>query len=101
MINEAWRARHLHVPTGVLNNLLAPELAGQWTQSNPAHRWDIRYMTQAQGIPPTFVVFTAGTRPLHFSTARFLVNRLRERFGFYATPIRLRQRLKSPRLRTR
>jgi GTP-binding protein len=101
MINEAWRARRQRVPTGFLNNLLAPELVRQWTRGNPAHRWDIRYMTQAQCIPPTFVVFTTGTRPLHFSTERFLVNRLREKFGFYATPIRLHQRLKNPRRRTR
>jgi predicted GTPase len=29
---------------------------------------------------------------LHFSTERYLVNRLREQFGFFATPIRIQQR---------
>jgi GTP-binding protein len=45
--------------------------------------------------PPRFVVFTAGGRPgLHFSYERYLHNRLREEFGFFATPIRIIERHK-------
>jgi len=99
MIQEAWRARHLRVQASVLNNLFAPELARRWERGHPAERWNIRYITQARDVPPTFVVFTGGTRRLHFSTERFLINELREKFGFYATPIRLRQRFSSSRRR--
>ena len=42
------------------------------------------------------MVFVAGRERLHFSTERYLVNRLREQFGFFATPIRIQQRLKPP-----
>jgi GTP-binding protein len=45
------------------------------------------YMTQASVRPPTFIVFTDKANELHFSTERFLVNRLRERFGFQGTPV--------------
>jgi GTP-binding protein len=45
------------------------------------------YMTQASVRPPTFIVFTDKANDLHFSTERFLVNRLRERFGFQGTPV--------------
>ncbi len=45
------------------------------------------YMTQASVRPPTFIVFTDKADNLHFSTERFLINRLRERFGFDGTPI--------------
>jgi len=45
------------------------------------------YMTQASVRPPTFVVFTDKANDLHFSTERFLVNRLREKFGFEGTPV--------------
>jgi GTP-binding protein len=99
MIQEAWRARHLRVQASVLNNLFAPELARRWERGHAAERWNIRYITQARDVPPTFVVFTGGTRRLHFSTERFLINELREKFGFYATPIRLRQRFSSSRRR--
>ena len=45
------------------------------------------YMTQASMRPPTFIVFTDKAGHLHFSTERFLINRLRERFGFEGTPV--------------
>jgi len=50
---------------------------------------DIRiyYITQASIRPPTFVVFTDKADKMHFSLERFLINRLRERFGFEGTPI--------------
>ncbi len=47
----------------------------------------IYYMTQAAIRPPTFVVFTDKAHNIHFSEERFLINRLRERFGFDGTPI--------------
>lgn len=99
MIREAREARRLRIPTGTLNNLFVPELSQNLRLHNPASRFDIRYITQARTDPPLFVVFTAGRNPLHFSTERYLVNQLRERFGFYATPIRIQQRLKPPRKR--
>jgi GTP-binding protein len=50
---------------------------------------DIRvyYLTQASIRPPTFIVFTDKAGKMHFSLERFLVNRLRERFGFEGTPV--------------
>lgn len=47
----------------------------------------IYYMTQAGIRPPTFVVFTDQAKHLHFSSERFLINRLREQFGFEGTPV--------------
>ncbi|MBV9303216.1 MAG: ribosome biogenesis GTPase Der [Acidobacteriaceae bacterium] len=50
---------------------------------------DIRvyYITQASIRPPTFIVFTDKADKMHFSLERFLINRLREQFGFEGTPI--------------
>ncbi|HEY7338183.1 MAG TPA: ribosome biogenesis GTPase Der [Bryobacteraceae bacterium] len=54
-------------------------------------RWEydpkIRYLTQASVRPPTFVAFTDRAVKLHFSAERYLVNRLREKFGFEGTPV--------------
>jgi GTPase len=47
----------------------------------------IYYLTQASIRPPTFIVFTDKADKMHFSVERFLINRLRERFGFESTPI--------------
>jgi GTP-binding protein len=47
-------------------------------------------MTQVGLRPPTFVVFTSGGKGgLHFSYVRYLQNRLREEFDFFATPLRI------------
>lgn len=47
----------------------------------------VKFITQASLRPPTFVLFTDKKRDLHFSTERFLINRIREKFGFEGTPI--------------
>lgn len=47
----------------------------------------VKYITQASIRPPTFVMFADGRGTLHFSVERFLINRLREKFGFDGTPI--------------
>ena len=61
-------------------------------------RLHVQYVTQAGVRPPTFVVFTAGGKPgLHFSYERFLQNRLREEFDFFATPLRIVERHKKKR----
>src|SRR6185295_14000665 len=53
-------------------------------------RLHVQYMTQAAVRPPTFVVFTSGGKAgLHFSYLRYLQNRLREEFDFFATPLRI------------
>jgi GTP-binding protein len=96
VIRKAYEARHIHIPTGTLNNMFVPDLEKEMAVHDPNQRLGIRYITQARSATPTFVVFTAGRDRLHFSTERYLVNRLRERFGFFATPIRIQQRLKPP-----
>jgi GTPase len=96
MIRQAHEARHLRIPTGTLNNMFVPDLESDFAAQDPNQKLGIRYITQARVNPPTFVVFVAGRERLHFSTERYLVNRLREQFGFFATPIRIHQRLKPP-----
>ena len=54
----------------------------------------ILYGVQTGVKPPEFVLFTNVATDLHFSYERYLVNRLREQFGFFATPIRIKQRRK-------
>ena len=57
----------------------------------PGARGEVRVMYAVQsGIePPEFVVFTNIATKFHFSYERFLVNQLREKFGFLGTPIRI------------
>ncbi len=96
MARDAWDGRRIRVPTALLNHMFVPGLEREMHRHNPSHDLEIQYITQASVDPPTFVVFNPGRKAMHFSTERFLENRLRDRFGFYATPIRIRQRLKKP-----
>jgi len=96
LIRKAYDARQVRIPTGTLNNMFVPDMAEQFSAADPNQKLGIRYITQARTNPPTFVVFVAGRTRMHFSTERYLSNRLREQFGFFATPIRIQQRLKAP-----
>jgi GTP-binding protein len=93
LIDHVVEARNRRVSTGELNRWLANVDLDRGT--SPASRHvKIYYITQATAAPPTFVLFTNQTKPLHFSFQRFLENRLRDAFDFTGTPIRFMQRLK-------
>jgi GTP-binding protein len=57
------------------------------------------YAAQTSVAPPVFVFFTNVATTFHFSYERFLVNQLRQAFGFEGTPIRLEVRRRGGRSR--
>jgi GTP-binding protein len=96
LVIKADEARNRRVPTSQLNDFFERAIAQPrgGTAPSPAKggmsRLHVQYLTQAGVRPPTFVVFTSGGKPgLHFSYERYLVNRLREEFDFFATPLRI------------
>jgi len=98
---RANEARSRRVPTSQLNEFFARVMASGRAPTAPApvkggqSRLHVQYVTQVGIRPPAFVVFTAGGKPgLHFSFERFLQNRLREEFDFFATPLRIIERHK-------
>ncbi len=85
------RERRKRVTTGEMNRFL--ETVDFERTSVPANRrLRIKYMTQAQVSPPTFILFTDRDVPLHFSYQRFLENQIRKAFGFVGTPIWIKNR---------
>ena len=96
LVVRADEARNRRVPTAKLNDFFEKAIAQPrgGTAPSPARggfsRLKVQYLTQVGTRPPKFVVFTSGGKPgLHFSYERYLVNRLREEFDFFATPIRV------------
>ncbi len=83
-IRRAYQSASKRVTTGELNRFVE---SLEW-----AYDMKIYYMTQVSVRPPSFLVFTDKAGKLHFSAERYLVNRLRERFGFQGTPIELKTR---------
>jgi GTPase len=48
------------------------------------------FATQADGVPPTFVIFTNYPKAIPESYLRYLHNGIRERWGFMGSPVRIR-----------
>ncbi len=93
MIAHANEARNMRIGTGQLNQFYRDFLE-QPKATTGKSRLKVFYLTQASVAPPTFVLFTNARNgaKMHFSYDRYLINRLRETFDFYATPIRIQQR---------
>jgi GTPase len=96
LVLKADEARNRRIPTSRLNDFFERAIAQPrgGTAPSPAKggmsRLKVQYLTQVSVRPPTFVVFTSGGKPgLHFSYERYLLNRLREEFDFFATPLRI------------
>jgi GTP-binding protein len=93
LIKRANDARNLRIPTAQLNKFFEEHLEQPRATISGKGRMKVLYITQAGIRPPNFVVFTSGAKTkLHFSYERYLINRLRETFDFFATPIRVKHR---------
>ena len=98
VVDRVAEARRRRVSTAELNKFLAEVTAAHPPTSKTAREIRILYAAQTGTAPPAFVLFTNVATELHFSYERFLVNRLRDAFGFEGTPIRLtvRRRTRKP-----
>ncbi len=81
-----------------LNQVLQEALAAHQPPSRK-HHLRIRGIEQVTTRPPTFVLRVNDPELMHFSYERYLVNQLREAFGFLGTPIKLFVRGRSQRQR--
>ena len=91
-IDRITTSRQTRVKTPELNKFVAEVTAAHPPASPGRSHVRILYAAQTGIAPPTFVFFTNVETKFHFSYERFLVNQLRERFGFEGTPIRFHVR---------
>jgi GTPase len=101
LAKRAYETRHQRIPTGQLNRFFLENLENPRATTPANRRAKVLYLTQARKSPPTFVLFTNSSAPLHFSYERYVENRLRESFDFFAAPIRIIQRGKPPKAKRR
>ena len=103
LVVQANEARNFRVPTSQLNKFFEEKISQPKGGSAPApvkggvSRLKVQYITQGGLRPPLFVLFTSGGSKagLHFSYLRYIENQLRQAFGFFATPLRLKERHKT------
>src|SRR5205085_4301265 len=91
-IDKVAAARRTRVPTPALNKFLEQVTAANPPVSPGRKHVRIMYAAQIGVAPPSFVFFTNVATTFHFSYERFLVNKLRDEFGFVGSPIRLQVR---------
>lgn len=85
-IYETWNRR---LPTAALNRWLGEAQERHPPPAVSGKRIRLRYMTQPNARPPTFVVFASRSEKLPESYRRYLVQGLRTEFNLPAVPIRL------------
>ena len=85
--------RKKRIPTAELHRMLVEAVAAHPPPSDRNGK-EIRFhhVTQAKGPAPTFVFFVDRPAAVHFSYTRYLENRIREKYGFHGTPIKIELR---------
>lgn len=86
---EVAEARSTRIATAELNSVIRAAVAEHPPSGKGRRTPRVKYVTQAEINPPTFVFFTNDASLIHFSYRRYLENQLRRRFGFEGTAIKL------------
>ncbi len=88
LITRAWKERHTVIPKN--------ELESFWKKATHDHRPSrgkgtrhpqVLGFKQLHNNPPIFEMLIKAKTSVHFSYVHYIENRLREQFGFFATPI--------------
>jgi GTP-binding protein len=88
-VYDAWNRR---ISTAVLNRWFSEAVDGHPPPAVAGRRIRLRYITQPNARPPTFVIFCSRPEGIPESYKRYLVNSLRERLRLGAVPVRLHLR---------
>jgi GTP-binding protein len=85
---QIYEERNKRLPTAAVNSVIQEAVAAHAPPTVQGKAIKVKYVTQADVNPPTFVFFVNDTR-VHFSYRRYLENKLRDAFGFTGTALRL------------
>jgi GTP-binding protein len=89
LVDTVAREHKKRIQTAQLNRFFAEVIEEMPPPIHHGRAVRIHYLTQARARPPTFVLWANTPDGLAPSYKRFLANRLRERYGFRGTPIRI------------
>lgn len=78
----------MKMSTGELNRLLHKAIERQTPKGKSGRDLRIRYAVQVAADPPLIRLFADRSEHLHFSTERYLENRLREKWSLDGVPVR-------------
>jgi GTP-binding protein len=91
-VRDGAAAHKKRVTTAELNRFFEEVLERHPPPTMDSRSVRLYYVTQVQSGPPTFVIQSNYPERVHFSYRRYVVNQIRERFGFVGTPLRVMYR---------
>ncbi|MBX2798003.1 MAG: ribosome biogenesis GTPase Der [Myxococcales bacterium] len=89
MVDSVYAEFDRRITTANVNRFLEAAVAAHTPPQRYHHPVRLYYATQTRVRPPTFAVFSNTPDGVGPAYRRYLVNRLRDAFGFEGTPIRL------------
>ena len=87
LAQELMEESRKRVSTGALNRVIAKATESR-SPSWKGQMVKILYATQADTVPPTFVLFAKNEKMIGKDYLRYLENRLREELGLESVPLR-------------
>ncbi len=94
-VNELYEEYSKRIPTPELNDLLQYAQERHQAPTIRNTRLKMYYMSQIGTKPPEFVIIVNNPDAVHFSYKRYLINLLREYYGFKGVPIFLKFKAKN------
>jgi GTP-binding protein len=86
-VNFISEQQNLRITTARLNEVIQEALRLNPPPTDKGKKCRILYGTQVGVKPPKFVIYVNEPELVHFSYERYLVNQIRQNFGFEGTPI--------------
>lgn len=94
LVNQVYENHNRRISTAELNAFLEEAFARRKPPAKQRKYIQMKYITQTEVSPPTFIIFTSHPELVDKAYINYLNNRLRERFNFEGVPIRLKFRRK-------
>lgn len=92
LVLEVAEERRRRIPTATVNEVVRSLVDRQPPPHSRGREVKIRYVTQAEVAPPTFILFANLPREVPDHYIRYLENGFRDAWGFVGAPIRIRLR---------
>ncbi|MBE0557364.1 MAG: ribosome biogenesis GTPase Der, partial [Proteobacteria bacterium] len=89
LVGRVYAQYTRRVETGELNRKIREIIEMNPPPGRQSRPHIFNYITQVAVKPPSFALFVRNPGDIHFSYERYLINRIRETFGFEDVPIRL------------
>lgn len=92
IVDRVFAEHHRRISTSELNRFLEQSVGRRKPPARQGKYIQLKYVTQTDVAPPTFVIFANQPKMIDKSYISYLTNQLRAEFGFEGVPVRLKFR---------